>query len=211
MVAALAATPIHTHRGREQQPHKRHRSMHCKRQRGQTQSNGCQHSSKGLTYCPHQTHTHPSHQSTSTSTQQHSQPCGIVRNGFTITSTHDEPERHCYHAPLDCLTAQTHVYLPGRCCQQRLPHSDHTTRTHNRRRRSQQRPYTQMRREQQAHKRHRSMHCKRDRDRFKAMWCQHSSQRLTPCPHQTRTHTPIPPIHQHSTEPASRVAVSDDI
>ena len=41
--------------------------------------------------------------------------------------------------------------------------------------------------------------------------CQHSSKRLTLCPHQTHTHTPIPPIHQHSTEPASRVAVSDDI
>ena len=163
------------------------------------------------------THTHPTHP-TNPAVHQHSstdsQPCGIVRNSFAITSAHDEPERHRHHAPLDCLTAQIHVYLPGRCCQHRLPHPDHSTRTHraleaNRRRRSQQRPYTQRGREQQAHKRHRSMHCKRQRDRSKALGCQHSSKRLTFCPHQRRTHTPIPPVQQHNSQPASHVAVSD--
>ena len=158
------------------------------------------------------THTHPTnppaHQHSSTASQQ----CGIVRNSFAITSAHDEPERHRHHAPLDCLTAQIHVYLPGRCCQHRLPHPDHTTRTHtaleaNRRRRSQQRPYTQRGREQQAHKRHRSMHCKRQRDRSKALGCQHSSKRLTICPHQRRTHThPTNPAAQHrASQPCDRV------
>eukprot|EP01046_Picozoa_sp_COSAG06_P036603 COSAG06_NODE_4051_length_4630_cov_10.994262_3_plen_225_part_00 len=52
-----------------------------------------------------------------------------------------------------------------------------------------------------------------ERDRSKALGCQLSraSKRLTCCPHQTHTHTPIPPIQQHRTKPASRVAVSDDI
>eukprot|EP01046_Picozoa_sp_COSAG06_P058492 COSAG06_NODE_11766_length_1467_cov_15.677632_1_plen_229_part_00 len=129
-----ALSNAHTHReGREQQAHKRHRSMHCKRQRErQIQSTGCQHSSKRLTFCPHQTHTHTHTHPSIPASQQHSstavsQPCGIVKNRFTITSAHDELERH--HAPLDCLIAQIHVYLHWRCCQHRLPHPDHGTRT----------------------------------------------------------------------------------
>eukprot|EP01046_Picozoa_sp_COSAG06_P036601 COSAG06_NODE_4051_length_4630_cov_10.994262_1_plen_180_part_00 len=57
---------------------------------------------------------------------------------------------------------------------------------------------TQRGREQQAHKQHRSMHCKRQRDGSKAMGVNTLGKRLTCCPHQTHTHTPIPPIHQSS-------------
>ena len=140
----------------------------------QIQSTRCQHSSKRLTTCPHQTHTHththpthpPAHQHSSTASQQ----CGIVRNSFAIASAHDEPERHRCHAPLDCLTAQIHVYLPGRCCQHRLPHPDHSTRTHraleaNRQRRSQERPYTHRRGEGAASTQTASQHALQETER----------------------------------------------
>ena len=128
-----ALSNAHTHReGREQQAHKRHRSMHCKRQRDRSKALGVSTRARDLrSVLTRHTHTHipPIQQHIITAP---SQPAvWIVRNSFAITSAHDEPERHRYHAPLHCLIAQIHVYLPGRCCQQRLPHPDHITRTHS--------------------------------------------------------------------------------
>ena len=114
--------------------------MHCKRQRDRSKHWGVSTRARDLhtvltrdAHTHTHTHTHPTNP-TNPAVHHHSstdsQPCGIVRNSFAITSAHDEPERHRHHAPLDCLTAQIHVYLPGRCCQHRLPHPDHSTRTH---------------------------------------------------------------------------------
>ena len=151
--------------------------MHCKRQgetERQIESTGWS-ALEQVTYVlsspDAHTHTHPSHQSTSTAPSQPAVwPCQM---------TYDMQHLRPIGGGGALSTAHTH---------------------------------RDREREQQAHKRHRSMHCKRDRERDPKQWVSAlSSKRLTACPHQTHTHTPIPPIQHHSTEPASRVAVSDDI
>ena len=63
-------------------------------------------------------------------------------------------------------------------------------------------------REQQAHKRHRSMHCKRQRDRSKALGVSTRARDLhTVLTRRTHPHThpTNPTAHNHSSKPASRV------
>eukprot|EP01046_Picozoa_sp_COSAG06_P032744 COSAG06_NODE_3293_length_5545_cov_27.493573_1_plen_220_part_00 len=156
--------------------------------------------------------THP-HTSIAPIQQHSSQPAvwySIVRNRFAISSAHDEPGRHRRHAPLDCLIAQIHVYLPGRFCQHRLPHPDHTTRTHSTLEANQSRALSNALHTQRgaiACTQTASQHALQETERYrsKTMRCQHSSKRLTPCPHQrrTHTHTPIPPVQQHN-QPANK-------
>ena len=171
---ALSATPIHTQRGGGSSKHTNGIAACIARDKQrQIQTNGCQHSSKRLTVCPHQrrTHTHPSHQSTSTAPSQPAVwPCQM-----TYDTQHLRPIG-------GGALSNAHTHRWGE--------------------------------EQQAHKRHRCMHCKRHRETDPKQWVSALEQEtyILSSP-KTHPHTPIPPVQQHiaASKPASRVAVSDDI
>ena len=164
-MVALSATPIHTERGGSSKRTNGIAACIARDRERQIQSNGCQHSSKRLTYCPHQTHTHPhpSHQSSSTAPSQPAVwPCQM-----TYDTQHLRP-------------------IGGGALSNTPIHTDGGGS---------------------------SMHTNgiaaciaRDRERqIQNTGCQHSSKRLTRCPHQT--HTPIPPIQQHISTAPSQPAV----
>ena len=75
-----ALSNAHTHReGREQQAHKRHRSMHCKRQRDRSKALGVSTRARDLhTVLTRRTHPH-THPTNPAAQHRASQPCGRVR------------------------------------------------------------------------------------------------------------------------------------
>eukprot|EP01046_Picozoa_sp_COSAG06_P078140 COSAG06_NODE_25795_length_628_cov_2.170132_1_plen_167_part_00 len=166
-MAALSATPIHTQR--KGAASTRTASQHAlqERQRDRSKAMGCQHSrARDLhTVLTRRTHTHPSHQSTSTAPSQPAVwPCQM-----TYDTQHLRPIG-------GGALSNAHTHRAGGS-------SKHTN----------------------------GIAACIARDRQIQSTGVSALEQETYVLSSPETHTPIPPIHQRSTEPAGRVAVSDDI